>query len=554
MPPNDPSPEERARRIALKVDGLYHGNPARWEKQWADAVAEENAWHEGEQKATEAERAALDAVWREVRDVEASRGTPHLTDPDHITGEGWCWRRVEISDPEDQRRVQSVEAWMPPGAFWMPDARSPRDKVWPGPNPTLPAKYLALAVVHDWATDSTILDAETAASKAVGNIVLLDFNDGQRHTGGTHVDSLRRMEAGELRFTHRGVDRLKTYLNAVRADPAARQVPALSHRPPGPPFLEGQDMTQPGSHKDARTLLNQANAVESVAKALRAWADLLKGMVVPPGGSEEARRPTRELFTLIVRHARLLRRLLNEFGCHEYIRPKITSMLDVASSAERGEDVGGYWCRARDYASEDLCGGPCSVPDELAKWVQRLRAEAVNCPEPEDLAKGEATAGHAAKGAVGTGAATVIIWQDVQRQLLELVEKGERFTSFDKLAAPLRCAKNTVRKAVKNSDRLRAWKDAGATKSPRAQSLNTVVMDNARSKEPDPADVPLADEVDRTMRRLIEQAETPEKRAALNALDEDQRRELVRLALEQAGERRVEEEAPRGNRILGRKP
>jgi hypothetical protein len=34
------TPEERARQIALEVDGLYHGNPARWQEQWAAAVAE----------------------------------------------------------------------------------------------------------------------------------------------------------------------------------------------------------------------------------------------------------------------------------------------------------------------------------------------------------------------------------------------------------------------------------------------------------------------------------------------------------------------------------
>jgi len=141
------------------------------------------------------------------------------------------------------------------------------------------------------------------------------------------------------------------------------------------------------SAKDARTLLNQADAVESVAKALCTWVGLLKGMVVPPGGSEEVRRPTREVFKLIVRHAPLLRRLLNEFGCHEYIRHKLTSMLDVASRAEMGEDVGGYWSRMGEYAGEHLCEGLHSVPDELAKWVRRLRTEAANCPEPEEERK-----------------------------------------------------------------------------------------------------------------------------------------------------------------------
>jgi hypothetical protein len=81
-----------------------------------------------------------------------------------------------------------------------------------------------------------------------------------------------------------------------------------------------------------------------------------------------------------------------------------------------------------------------------------------------------------------------------------------------------------------------------------------VVVDNARGRQADPSDVLPDEDVDLIMARLIEQAETPEKRASLNAMDENGRRELARLALEQDKDLRIEEEARRGNKILGRKP
>lgn len=392
--PNNSDTAERAHEIALEVDGLYYKAPARWHDQWATARAQAEDWHARHQEAQRKKQDAEDAIWHEVRAVEAGKAECRLTDPDAHLGEGWTWQHVDIRDPADRRRVQTVQAWLPPGAAIAPEW-------WPRPAPSLAAQYLILAVFRDAVLpkgSARIMDARTAESRAVGCVEGWNFGEGGPHLRPAELWAQAQGDEFCLRLGEAGVDRVKTYLNAVRADLAARQVPALSHRPPEPPFLEGQDMTQPGSYKDARTLLNQAGAVESVAKALRTWGNLLNGMVIPPGGSEEARRPTRTLFTLIVRYAKLLRRLLNKFGCHEYIRPKITSMLDVASSAEMGEDVGGYWSRADDYAGEHLCGGPCSVPDELAKWVQRLRAEAATRPEPEDLATGRRAAGETGEG------------------------------------------------------------------------------------------------------------------------------------------------------------
>ena len=52
----------------------------------------------------------------------------------------------------------------------------------------------------------------------------------------------------------------------------------------------------------------------------------------------------------------------------------------------------------------------------------------------------------------------------------------------------------------------------------------------------------------------VEQAETPEKRAGLNALNGEGRRKIAKLYQEQKAEKYIEDKAPKGNRILDRKP
>lgn len=144
-------------------------------------------------------------------------------------------------------------------------------------------------------------------------------------------------------------------------------------------------------------------------------------------------------------------------------------------------------------------------------------------------------------------------WRDVQGRLLRLLEAGEPFTSQRELAKRMSCSAATINKAVNSSARLRGWA-ARAKGSPKAQSLNEVTTDNTPSqREGDPADHVPDDGVDRVMALLIEQAE-PAERARLNELDTDGRRTMATLYLEQQAEKHIEDEAPKGNRILGRKP
>jgi hypothetical protein len=143
-------------------------------------------------------------------------------------------------------------------------------------------------------------------------------------------------------------------------------------------------------------------------------------------------------------------------------------------------------------------------------------------------------------------------WKDAQGRLLVMVENHETYTTLDELAARLDCGKTTVHKAIQKSVKLTHWAKKRAHKSPKAQSINPVVMDNATSKAPDPADVLPDDEVDSRMKLLIAQAK-PAERLKLVALDKDGRRRIVMLAQESAEDLYNEDLAPKGNRTLGRK-
>lgn len=149
--------------------------------------------------------------------------------------------------------------------------------------------------------------------------------------------------------------------------------------------------------------------------------------------------------------------------------------------------------------------------------------------------------------------APAVRWQAVQDELLKLAQQGAPYTSCAKLAVRLKCAPGTIHKAVKRSAELRAWRAGKTRASLKAQSLNERVTDSERSDDPDPADVMPDDEVDRIMARVIQEA-TPEERVKLNALDADGRRVLAAEYEAQRKDKRTEEEAPQGNRMLGRKP
>jgi len=144
-------------------------------------------------------------------------------------------------------------------------------------------------------------------------------------------------------------------------------------------------------------------------------------------------------------------------------------------------------------------------------------------------------------------------WHDVQARLIRLYEVGEAYTSQRELAKRMKCSKSTMNKAFNASGKLKSWMERRDMASPKAQSLNEVVTDTTVSRQEDnPADRPLDDEVDQIMGQLIEQAK-PDERAKLNELNNEGRRKMAKLYLEQQGDQHIEDKATKGNRILGRK-
>jgi hypothetical protein len=169
---------------------------------------------------------------------------------------------------------------------------------------------------------------------------------------------------------------------------------------------------------------------------------------------------------------------------------------------------------------------------------------------------------------VKTPATNGMTWRDAQGKLLAMREKGEPYTTVKDLAARVGCRKTTLHKAIASSPTLKGWQARHVSKSPspRAQSLNQVVTDNAPVNVADPAEIAAENEqLDNVFARLIQEA-TSEERAEWNGLDTEARRDLARTVLEQEKEQAVQESGPertapeyrrrklRGNRLLGRKP
>lgn len=151
-------------------------------------------------------------------------------------------------------------------------------------------------------------------------------------------------------------------------------------------------------------------------------------------------------------------------------------------------------------------------------------------------------------------------WRDVQDRLLNLRNEGKPYTTQEDLGHRMGCCKTTVNKAIKNSSTLTGWMARYRKKSPKAQSLNEVVMDQTpNERERDPADVLPADEVDDVMSKLIQEATTPEERAKLNALGQDERRKMAEVCSEHFKDPEYEPpDLSDGKRkpvkLLGRKP
>lgn len=143
---------------------------------------------------------------------------------------------------------------------------------------------------------------------------------------------------------------------------------------------------------------------------------------------------------------------------------------------------------------------------------------------------------------------TGVGWKHVLWQLLEKRGRDEPYTSMRKLAEELGCSDQTIRKAIQSSRALQAWRaQSKKTKSPPKtfdlKDLLTVNAPKTTEATPDdlvPDDLVSDDKVNAIMAQLIDGA-MPDERAELNALDDDGRRRMAVLYLEQC---RDVEQAP----------
>ena len=231
------------------------------------------------------------------------------------------------------------------------------------------------------------------------------------------------------------------------------------------------------------------------------------------------------------------------------IRPQV-----VGRCSELGYDEHGAACEELQFG-QNICSGLSAMGDGLTAGIKKMQrhADSYSSLFAEDLEPPENDP--PGLGFTTTSAADVS-WHDVQARLIRLCDAGEAYTSQRELADRLGCSESTVNKAINESAKLKGWMLRHAKpRIPKAQSLDKVVTDNTLSRrEADPATTDLPDdEVDRVMGVLIEQAE-PAERAELNELNDEGRRKMTRLYLEQQSDQYIEDKAAKGNVILGRKP
>jgi hypothetical protein len=110
---------------------------------------------------------------------------------------------------------------------------------------------------------------------------------------------------------------------------------------------------------------------------------------------------------------------------------------------------------------------------------------------------------------------TRMTWQDAAQRLKRLREQGEPWTSQHKLAKAFGCSSRTINTAIKMTPELQPW--ATPKKGdPRAQGINTVVLDNAKqTQELQPEDAA-------AIREFIETASPTEKAWFLSLSEGDQ--------------------------------
>jgi len=134
-------------------------------------------------------------------------------------------------------------------------------------------------------------------------------------------------------------------------------------------------------------------------------------------------------------------------------------------------------------------------------------------------------------------------WRDVQDRLLRIRANGKSFSSLRKLAAHVGCAPSTISRAINDSPLLKDWmgqKDQSGHDHDQGHDHNLdseetwVGRSIEDNREDDPSDSVTQEEADRIVAFLIEEAEDkPVERAELNKLNDEGRRKVAMLYLQQ---------------------
>lgn len=128
----------------------------------------------------------------------------------------------------------------------------------------------------------------------------------------------------------------------------------------------------------------------------------------------------------------------------------------------------------------------------------------------------------------GTEATTKVTWQQAANIMEGCRLNGEPFTSQDKFATRIGCAKATVNKAIHSTVELKDWAEKQVT-----STLNAVygptLKGIASTREADPTDICEDDDVDAMMAYLLDQAE-PDERARINEMSPADKRRLAQTA------------------------
>jgi len=320
MSKND-SPCDLAREIALAVHRLVaQPDDLREFRRQTEPFMPEAAewWRQQQAMKRQAKRtlwAWAEAIADERKAVEAEKAKPRLTDPERAPGKDWQWLSI-ILDPRDRNRV---EGWFPSEAV---EARaflcelSETTRLWPGPNPSMAAKFALLATLHDLCLPYShkILDFGDAVAK----------DKDQAWWASTCACfwciPVKKGDAERL-------DALKGFLEEVKV--------ALAAHGPGDTRRRGADKA-----KDARIL-------RQIVKAFREWGR----KAGPPGRKpedvpEEERDAARKALLLAVKNLSLITWAEGQFGSSEGVRivgNVFEKLKTAAADHDRGGDLGGYW-------------------------------------------------------------------------------------------------------------------------------------------------------------------------------------------------------------------